>query len=276
MKLTSQVVVVTGASRGIGKAVAKLFAREGAKVVVTARSETESERLPGTIHRTVHEIQSDGGVALAIRCDIRHEEQVEAMAQQATAAFGPVDILVNNAAATYPAPASDFPVKRWDVIMDVNLRGTFLCIRAVLPGMLARQSGSILNMTSGAGVMQAPTHIGELPSLGYAVSKAAINKLTINLAKDLEDQGVAVNALWPKTVIATAAVQNLLGGDDAIARCRTPEIMSDAAYTILTSDSKQHSGNFYIDEELLSERGVIDFDKYAITPGAELLPDFFV
>ncbi len=254
MKLESKVVVVTGASRGIGKAVAKLFAQEGAKVVVTARSETESERLPGTIHRTVDEIRSDGGLALAIRCDIRHEEEVEAMAQRATAAFGPVDILVNNAAATYPAPATDFPVKRWDVIMDVNVRGSFLCIRAVLPGMLARRSGVIVNMTSGAGVMEARTHQGRLPSLGYGVSKAAVNKLTINLAKELEGEGVAVNAVMPKTAVATEGALAFFGGK-VDPSYTGPENMAQASLHLAQQTPSSRTGWIGYDEDLRAETG---------------------
>ena len=254
MKLDGKVAVVTGASRGIGKAVAELFAREGAKVVVTARSETESERLPGTIHRTVDEIQADGGQALAIRCDIRHEEEVEAMARQTVAAFGPVDILINNAAATYPAPAQDFPLKRWDIIMDVNVRGSFLCIRSVLPAMIERRAGSIVNITSGAGVMEARTHQGRLPSLGYGVSKAALNKLTINLSKELEGDGVAVNALMPKTAVATEGAIAFFGGK-VDPSYTGPENMAQASLHLALQTPASRSGWVGYDEDLRAETG---------------------
>jgi citronellol/citronellal dehydrogenase len=253
-KLAGRVAVVTGASRGIGKAVAKLFAQEGALVVVTARSETENERLPGTIHRTVDEIQSDGCQALAIRCDIRHEDEVEAMARQAVEAFGSVDVLINNAAATFPAPAKDFPLKRWDIIMDVNVRGTFLCIRSVLPGMLERGGGSIVNITSGAGVMEARLHQGRLPSLGYGVSKAAVNKLTINLAKELEADGVAVNALMPKTAVATEGALAFFGGkvDPSFTG---PENMAQASLHLALQTPAGLTGWVGYDEDLRAETG---------------------
>lgn len=254
MKLEGKVAVVTGASRGIGKAVAKLFAKEGAKVVVTARSETESERLPGTIHRTVDEIQSEGGQALAIRCDIRHEDEVEAMARQSVEAFGPIDILVNNAAATFPSPARDFPLKRWDIIMDVNVRGAFLCIRSVLPGMLETRSGAIVNMTSGAGDMQAKRHDGRLPSLGYAVSKAALNKLTINLAAELAEEGVAVNALTPAAAVATEGAIAFFG-DKIDPSLVGPENTASAALFLSQQTPAGRTGWVGNDENLRAETG---------------------
>jgi citronellol/citronellal dehydrogenase len=252
--LDGKVAVVTGASRGIGKAAAKLLARDGAKVVVTARSETESERLPGTIHRTAREIVADGGEALAIRCDIRHEEEVEAMTREAVLGFGPIDVLVNNAAATYPAPAADFPLKRWDIIMDVNLRGAFLCIRSVLPSMIERGRGSIVNMTSGAGDMEAKRHQGRLPSLGYAVSKAALNKLTINLAAELEDAGIAVNALTPKGAIATEGAVAFFGGaiDPSF---DSPENVARATLHLAQQTSAGRTGWVGNDEDLRAETG---------------------
>ena len=249
-----RVAVVTGASRGIGKAVAKLFAQEGARVVVTARSETDTPRLPGTIHQTVSEIREAGGEALAIRCDVRHEEEVNAMAQQATNAFGSVDVLVNNAAATFPSPGIEIPIGRWDVIMDVNVRGYFLCIRAVLPEMMRRGSGAILNMTSGAGEMVAREYSQGMPSLAYGVSKAAINKMTIGFAAELESHGVSVNALMPKTPVATEGAIAFFGGEVDPSYTDAAN-MAQAALYLVKQTPATRTGWVGYDEDLREQSG---------------------
>jgi len=232
MDFEGKVAVVTGSSRGIGKAIALELARRGARVVVTARSETEGDKLPGTIHRTSEEIRAAGGEAIAIRCDIRDPEQVEALASQSQAAFGPVHILINNAAATYRASGLEVPLKRWDLVMDVNVRGTFLCTRAFVEPMIARGSGAILNISSGAGDMDAQKMDGRLPSLAYGVSKAAVNRMTVGFAKELEARGITVNCLMPASAVATEGTRAFFGGDvskDFVG----PEAMVEAALRLV-------------------------------------------
>lgn len=213
MAFEGKVAVVTGASRGIGKAIALELARRGARVVVTARSEVEREKLPGTIHRTVEEIRSAGGDAVSIRCDIRDPEQVEALAKQSRASLGPADILVNNAAATYRASGMEIPLARWDLVMDVNVRGTFLCTRAFVEQMTEKGAGSILNISSGAGDMEVREHEGRLPSLAYGVSKAAVNRMTIGFSKELKACGISVNALMPASAVATEGARAFFGAE---------------------------------------------------------------
>jgi len=211
MDFEGKVAVVTGSSRGIGKAIALELARRGARVVVTARSEVERDKLPGTIHRTSEEIRAAGGESISIRCDIRDPKQVEALATESHASFGPADILINNAAATYRASGLEVPLKRWDLVMDVNVRGTFLCTRAFVEPMIARGSGSILNISSGAGDMDVQEHDGRLPSLAYGVSKAAINRMTVGFGKELEAHGVSVNGLMPASAVITEGTRAFFG-----------------------------------------------------------------
>lgn len=251
MKLSNKVAIVTGASRGIGKAIAQLLALEGASIAVASRSEQEDPRLPGTIHQTAKEIQAMGGNALAIRCDIREEAEVSNMVEQVRGALGPIDILVNNAAASFPASIIDLPLKRWDIIMDVNLRGYYLAVKAVLPDMLERKSGNILNLTSKSGEMVGRAYNGG-SSLAYGVSKAAIDKFTLGLAAELAEHNIAVNALKPQTAVATEGTVTFFQGkipSDWVG----PENMAQAALYLVQQTPASLTGWIGFDEHLCEE-----------------------
>ncbi|MEX2169255.1 MAG: NAD(P)-dependent oxidoreductase [Pirellulales bacterium] len=270
--LQGKTLFITGASRGIGLAIALRAARDGANIVVVAKTDQPDQRLPGTIHTAVEEINNAGGTGLACKCDIRHEEQVQAAVEKAVATFGGIDVLVNNASAIHLSGTLDTPMKRYDLMHHINTRGTFLCSKACLPHLLKASNPHILNISP-------PLNLEArwfAPHLAYTMAKFGMSLCVLGMASEFKVQGVAVNALWPKTVIATAAVQNLLGGQDVVKRSRQPAIMADAANIILTRSSRDCTGNFFIDEEVLSQAGITDLDKYAVTPGEELIPDFFI
>jgi citronellol/citronellal dehydrogenase len=228
--------------------------------------------LPGTIHTAVEEINRAGGNGLACACDIRFEEQVQASVEKAMATFGGIDVLVNNASAIHLSGTLDTPMKRYDLMHDINTRGTFLCSRACLPHLLRASNPHILNIAPPLG-MEARWFA---PHLAYTMAKFGMSLCVLGMAGEFREQGVAVNALWPRTVIATAAVQNLLGGDEVVKRSRRPAIMADAAYLVVTRSSRECTGNFFIDEDVLRRAGITEFDKYAFTPGSDLIPDLFV
>lgn len=272
MSLKGKTILITGASRGIGKAIGLRAARDGANLVLLAKTVAPNERLPGTVFDAAEEMIAAGGKALACPADIRFEEQVQAAVEKGAAAFGGIDILVNNAGALGLTGTLQTPMKRFDLMQQVNVRGTFLCAQRCLPWLLRASNPHILNIAP-------PLNLASrwfAPHLAYSLSKFGMSLCTLGLAEEFKPQGVAVNALWPRTAIATAAVRNLLGGDAALRGCRTPEIMADAAYLILTRPSRDGGGRFFIDEELLRSVGIADFDRYAVSPGAPLLPDFFV
>ncbi|MCH2171912.1 SDR family NAD(P)-dependent oxidoreductase [Myxococcota bacterium] len=249
MDFDGKVAVVTGASRGIGKAIALELAGQGARVVVAARSEVEREKLPGTIQATEEEIRSAGGKAIAIRCDIRDPDQVESLAHQVREAFGPADILINNAAATFRASGLEVPLSRWDLVMDVNVRGTFLCTRAFVEPMMARGSGAILNISSGAGDMDVREHEGRLPSLAYGVSKAAVNRMTVGFAKELEPHGIDVNALMPASAVATEGTRAFYG-KKIPENFVGPEAMVEASLHLVSERAPRFTAWVGTDEEL--------------------------
>lgn len=270
--LRGKTLLITGASRGIGLAIALRAARDGANVVVVAKTERPDPRLPGTIHTAVEAIRQAGGQGLATACDIRFEEQVQAAVDRAVATFGGIDIVVNNASAIHLTGTLDTPMKRYDLMQAVNTRGTFLVSKCCLPHLLKAANPHILNISP-------PLNFETrwfAPHLAYSMAKFGMSLCVLGMAGEFREQGVAVNALWPKTVIATAAVQNLLGGSEVISRSRKPDIMADAAHAILTRDSRECTGNYFVDEDVLREAGVTDFSRYAVTPGSELLPDFFI
>ncbi len=270
--LQGKTLFITGASRGIGKAIGLRAARDGANIVVAAKTAEPHPKLEGTVHTAVKELEAAGGRALACITDIRFEEQVQAAVEQAVAAFGGIDILVNNASAISLTPTLDTPMKRYDLMHGVNTRGTFLVSKLCLPHLLKAANPHILNISPPLS-MEPRWFAGHV---AYTMAKYGMSMCVLGMAEEFKSRGVAVNSLWPRTVIATAAVQNLLGGDEMIRHSRKPDIMADAAHAILTRSSRECTGNFFIDEDLLRSAGVKDFDRYSVVPGAELAQDFFV
>jgi len=271
-QLRGKTLFITGASRGIGKAIALKAARDGANVAVVAKTAEPHPKLPGTVYTAVEEIEAAGGKGLACVTDIRFEDQVQEAVRRTVEKFGGIDILVNNASAISLTNTLSTPMKRFDLMHQINTRGTFLCSQACIPELKKAGNPHILNLSPPLN-MEARWFA---PHVAYTMAKFGMSMCVLGMAEELKDDGIAVNALWPRTAIATAAVQNLLGGDDAVAQCRKPEIMADAAYFILTQKSREYTGHFAIDEDVLRSAGVTDFDQYANVPGAELLPDFFV
>lgn len=275
MNLHGKTLFITGASRGIGLAIAKRAARDGANVVIAAKTAETNPKLPGTIHSAAAEIEAAGGKALALQTDIRDEANVLAAVEQAVARFGGIDILVNNASAISLTPTPQTPMKRFDLMFGVNVRGTYLCTQACLPHLVeAAQAGRnphVLNMSPPLSMK--PRWFA--PHVAYTMAKYGMSECTLGHAAEFAPLGIGVNSLWPRTAIATAALQMIPGVD--LARCRTPEILADAAYLILTSDAKATTGNFFIDDTLLAQHGMTDLEKYSVTPGTkDFVPDFFV
>ena len=269
--LAGKTLFITGGSRGIGKALALRAAADGANIVIAAKTDRPHPKLPGTIHTAAEEIQAAGGQALPIRLDIRDENAVaEAMAQAADH-FGGIDILVNNASAIYLAPTPEVPMKRFDLMFGVNVRGTFVCSQAVLPYLRQADNPHILNLSP-------PLNMDKkwfAPHVAYTMAKYGMSQCVLGMAEEFREEGIAVNALWPRTVIATAAL-TMLGDQVKPENCRTPEIMADAAHWILSQPARSLTGQFLIDDEALTRAGVTDFDRYAVKPGSPLLPDLFL
>jgi citronellol/citronellal dehydrogenase len=268
--LSGKTVFITGASRGIGRAIALRAARDGANVAIVAKSGVPNPKLPGTIHTVAEELRRAGGQALPLRCDIREEDQVHAAVAATLDAFGGIDILVNNASAIWLQGTLQTPMKRFDLMHQVNARGTFLCAQACLPSLLQAPDPHILTLAP-------PPSLDAKwwgPHTGYTLAKMGMSHVTLGLAAEFGPQGVAVNALWPKTIIATDAINMIPGVDPA--RCRTPDIVADAAHAVLTRPARERSGTFLIDEDVLREAGVTDFARYAVDPSQSLLPDLFL
>lgn len=270
--LAGKTLFITGSSRGIGKAIALRAAADGANIVVIGKTAEPHPKLAGTVYTAAEEIEAAGGKALACVCDVRDENQIEATVNQAVEAFGQIDILVNNASAIFLAGTAETPAKRFDLMHSVNVRATFLASQLCLPHLAKAANPHILNMSPPLN-MEAKWFA---PHVAYTMSKFGMSMCVLGMAAELREKGIAVNALWPKTVIATAAVQNLLGGDEMIRHSRQPTIVADAAHAILTRNSRECSGNFFDDEEVLSEEGVTDLEQYAVTAGESLVPDFFL
>jgi citronellol/citronellal dehydrogenase len=270
--LRGKTLFITGASRGIGLAIGLRAARDGANVAIAAKTAEPHPKLPGTIYTAAAEIEAAGGKALPLVCDIRFDEQVQAAVQKTVDTFGGIDICVNNASAIQLTGTLETPMRRFDLMHQINTRGTFLTSQTCLPHLLRADNPHILNISP-------PLVMEErwfAPHLAYTMAKFGMSLCVLGMAGEFRDRGVAVNALWPRTVIATAAVQNLLGGDATVSRSRKPTIMADAAYEILTTPSRQLTGQFLIDEDFLRTRGVTDFSAYSVVPGADLLEDFFL
>ena len=269
--LKDRVVVMSGGSRGIGLAIAEALAREGARVALLAKTDQPHPKLPGTIHTAAEEIEAAGGEALPVVGDVRDDAQVDAFVAQAAERWGQVDVVVNNASAINLAPIAALEPKRYDLMLDINTRGTFLLTRAALPHL--RESDHPHVLTLSPPLSTDPRWLRG--HAAYTISKMGMSMLTLGVAEDEREHGIGANCLWPRTLIATAAVQNLLGGDRAIAMSRTPAIVADAARAILERDPREATGNAYIDDEVLAEEGITDLSGYHEGDG-ELGLDLFV
>lgn len=265
-------VVITGSSRGIGLAIGERLAQAGANIVITGKTVEAHPKLPGTIHTAAEAIEAAGGSALAVALDLRNADDIEKMVQATITAFGGIDILVNNASAISLTPTAKTDVKRYDLMHQVNARGTFLASKFCLPYLEKADNAHILNISP-------PLNMNPrwfAPHVAYTMAKYGMSMCTLGMATEFLKSKIAVNSLWPETGIATSAVRNLLGGDAAIKHCRTPDIMADAAYFVLRRASSENTGNFYIDAEVLKEEGIEDLSKYSDGPQNELMRDFFL
>jgi citronellol/citronellal dehydrogenase len=268
--LKNKTIFITGASRGIGRAIALRCARDGANVVIAAKTAQPHPRLEGTIHSVAAEVEALGGHGLPLQVDIREESAVEAAVQAAVQTFGGIDALVNNASAIAMTGTLATPIKRFDLMHGINARGTYLCSQLTLPHLLKADNPHILTLSP-------PLNLDPkwfAPHLAYTMAKYGMSMCTLGLAREFTQHGVGVNSLWPRTTIATAAVSAFFPA--AVQASRQPQIMADAAHAILVSDSRSTSGHFFIDDEVLRAAGVTDFDRYAVNPGSALHPDLFL
>jgi citronellol/citronellal dehydrogenase len=270
--MEERVVIITGSSRGIGRAIALHLASLGYRIVVIGKSVEEDPRLGGTIYSVVDEIKSAGGIAIAVPCDIRFDEQIDNVVAKTLEAFGQIDVLINNASAIDLSPMSLLASKKYDLMFDINVRGSFMMSKACIPHIKKSENGHILFMSP-----PLPVQLKWLDKyLAYALSKFNMSFIAIGLSNELRRQNVAVNTLWPKTTIDTAAVRNLIGGEALVQKSRKPQIVADAVEVILNQYVDFFTGNCLIDEHLLREHGVADFTPYAVNPDNELQPDLFV
>lgn len=269
--LKNKTLFITGGSRGIGEAIALRAAADGANVVIAAKTDRPHPKLPGTIHTVAAAIEKAGGHALPLKLDIRDADAVHAAVEQAAAHFGGIDILVNNASAINLTRIADTPVKRLDLMLQVNTRGTYICSQACLPWLAKAENPHILTLSPPLNLAPKWFH----DHTAYTLSKYGMSLVVLGLAAELRDAGIAVNALWPRTVIATAAI-NMLGDRVKPDNCRKPEIMADAAHAILIRPARETTGNFFIDEEVLRAAGMNSMERYAVKPGAPLVPDLFL
>jgi NAD(P)-dependent dehydrogenase (short-subunit alcohol dehydrogenase family) len=272
MSFENKTVIITGASRGIGKAIGLKLAKEGANIVIASKSVEENPKLGGTIFSAAAEMEAAGGKALAVQCDIRFEDQVQQVVDKAVEKFGGIDILINNASAINLTPTEQTEPKRFDLMYDINVRGTFMMSRACIPHLKKGTNAHILNLSP-------PINMDMkwfANHLAYTISKYNMSMIALGLAAELKQYHIAANALWPRTTIATAAVNNLLGGAALMKMSRTVDIIADAAWYILSKSSTQCTGNTFIDEEVLAKEGITDLDKYAVVPGGRLYNDLFV
>jgi citronellol/citronellal dehydrogenase len=270
--LAGKTLLISGASRGIGLAIALRSARDGANVAVMAKTAEPNPRLPGTIYSAAEEIEAAGGKALPLQVDIRFEEQVQEAVAKTVARFGGIDILVNNASAISLTPTLQTDMKRYDLMHGINTRGTFVCSKACIPHLANAANPHILNLAPPLD-MAAKWFAGHV---AYTMAKFGMSMCTLGMAEELKPQGIAVNSLWPLTAIDTAAVRNVLGGDAMARMSRTPAIVADAAHTILTAPARERTGQFLIDEEVLRAAGVTDFSGYQDPAATTLVGDFFV
>ena len=272
MSLQGKTLFITGASRGIGLAIGLRAARDGANVVIAAKTAEAHKHLPGTIYSAAAEIEAAGGQALPLIVDVRDEASVMAAVEAAVARFGGIDICVNNASAIQLTGTLATDMKRYDLMHQVNARGTFLVSKACIPHLKQAANPHILALSPPLDL--SPHWFG--PHVAYTMAKYSMSLAMLGMAEEFREDGIACNGLWPRTGIATAAIEFALTGKDGLAHCRTPEIMADAAHAIFTSPSRELTGRFLIDDSFLYERGVRDFEKYSVDPGKTLMPDFFV
>ncbi|MCA9213004.1 MAG: NAD(P)-dependent oxidoreductase [Planctomycetales bacterium] len=271
MQLRDKTLFISGSTRGIGLAIAKRAARDGANIAIIGKTDEPHPNLPGTVHTAAEEVRAAGGNAIACVTDIRFEDQVQDAVEKTVSEFGGIDVVVNNASAIFLAGTAETPMKKFDLMHSVNVRATFMTTQKCLPYLRKSSNPHVLNISP-------PLNLDTKWFAGhvaYTMAKYGMSMCVLGMAEEFRSEGIAVNALWPQTAIATAAVQNLLGGDEAMRCCRKPEIMADAAYEVLSSKSTEHTGNFFIDEDLILGSGG-NLDDYAVTPDAKLMTDFFV
>ncbi|PWE17589.1 short chain dehydrogenase [Marinicauda salina] len=271
MSLEGKTLFITGASRGIGLAIAERCAADGANVAIAAKTDKPHPKLEGTIHTAAEAVEAAGGKALPVVCDIRDEDSVEHAVEKTAKAFGGIDIVVNNASAIFPVGTKDTPMKRWDLMHQVNARGTFLVTQKCLPHLEKAENPHILALSP-------PLDMKEkwfAPHVAYTSAKFGMSLCILGWAGEFRGR-IAANAIWPRTAIATAAIANVLAGEEAFANCRKPEILAETAYRVLTKPAAEFTGNFLIDDTFLAAEGVTDLDQFAVEPGQPLLPDFFV
>ena len=272
MTLAKKTLFISGASRGIGLAIALKAARDGANIAIAAKTIAPHPKLEGTIYSAAEQIEAEGGKALPIPCDVRDKEQVKSAIKQAAQRFGGIDIVVNNASAIQLTRTPETEMKRFDLMQQVNARATFMVSKYAIPYLENAKNPHIL-------MLSPPLDMQEkwfAPHLAYTMSKFGMSLVVLGLAGELRDKKIAVNALWPRTTIATAAIKNLLGGDEMMRASRSPQIMADAAYAIFMKSAASFTGNFLIDDTFLTSEGVTNFEKYAMEAGVPLHPDFFV
>ncbi len=272
MTFKNKTIFITGASRGIGKAIALKLAAQGANIIVAAKSIEENPKLGGTIYSAANEIEKAGGKALPVQCDIRFEDQIQNAVDAAVSTFGGIDVLINNASAIYLSKTEQTESKAFSLMHDINVKGTFLVSKACIPHLKKANNPHILNLSP-------PISLDKkwfTNHLAYTMSKYNMTMIALGLSGELKNYKIAANTLWPKTTIATAAVRNLLGGETLINMSRKPEIIADAAYYILSKPSHECTGNCFIDEDVLALEGITDLDKYAVTRGGKLYTDLFL
>jgi citronellol/citronellal dehydrogenase len=270
--LKGKTLFITGASRGIGLAIALRAARDGANIAIAAKTAEPHPKLPGTIYTAAEEIEKAGGRALPLVVDVRFEEQVEEAVEKTVTEFGGLDICVNNASAISLTGTLETQMKRYDLMHQINTRGTFLVSKVCIPHLKKAENPHVLNLSP---PLDMKAH-WFAPHVAYTMAKYGMSLCVLGMAEEFKKDGIAFNALWPRTGIATAAIRNALAGDEGMKMCRTPEIMADAAHVIFTRPAREFTGNFCIDDMVLHEAGERDFDKYRVDPTKDLMPDFFV
>lgn len=270
--LKGKTLFITGSTRGIGKAIAMRAAKDGANVAVIGKTDEPHPKLPGTVHTAVEDIKKAGGDAIPLVCDIRYEDQVQSAIDDTIQEFGGIDICINNASAIFLANTANMPMKRFDLLFSVNVRGTFMTSKLCFQHLRKAENAHVLNLSP-------PLNMDPKwfkNTVGYTMSKYGMSMCVLGMSAEWKPYKIAVNALWPRTAIATSAVKNVLGGSSMIEQSRKPEIVADAAYLILTQKSTECTGNFFIDDEVLIEHGVCDLTKYAMNPNKKLVKDFFL